>query len=419
MTALGIHLRTSPLRWCVLPFTALVLVILLPQSHSWAGHWTATGAATQVCAFFLSVLTAGAAAWLSGSDTARLAEQTAASAVPAARLEASRWGAATILLLVPYFAGAATGFVLTARTFPEGLGLWLGYVLMGANVMLFAVLWGWTVGRVFHRTYAALAAALSWFVFEVFPGEGADLGVSNGPAWVRPDLASLLLRLAFLAVFVAAIVWVPRRRGRVLSRVVPALGGVAAVVATMATAGVTDRDVPREPLCVAGEIEICLWPEDEHYVPMVTAMSGKVAALPTSWQLPERLDEYGLRRREVSRDGISTVQVEGDFQIPDGSRWGLAIGVSNGIIAETLRGCDWDTIWTTGESGPETLRKWLEFYLAGSNVPDYGTSGVSPEMDAAWANASRIFAELPAREQLAWTEQEINRVQAGYCGRSG
>ena len=330
MTALGIHLRSSPLRWCVLPFTVLVLVLLLPGAGNWVGHWTATGAATQVCAFFLSVLTAGAAAWISGSDTVLLGEQTAASAVPAARIEASRWGATTVLLLTPYFVGVATAFALTARTFPEGFHLWLGYVLMGANVMLFSVMWGWAIGRFFSRTYAALAAALSWFVFEAFPGEVADLGVPNGPAWKQPDVDALVLRLAFLAVFVAAVIWAPRQptrqRARVMSGAVPALCGVAVVVATMGTAGVSDRVAPREPLCVANRIQICLWPEDENYVPMVAAMGGNASALPTVWQLPERLDEYrpaaagGQPGRRANSPGRGRFPDSGRQQVGPGDR---------------------------------------------------------------------------------------------------
>jgi hypothetical protein len=420
VTALRIHLRTSPLRWCVLPLTVLALVVLLPQSRNWIGHWTATGAATQVCAFFLSVVTAGAAAWVSSSDTSRIEEQTAAAAVPTVWVEGARWGATTALLLVPYLVGVATGFALTARTFPDGVDLWLGYVLMGLNVMLFAVMWGWTIGRYFSRTYAALVASLSWFVFEAFPGAVAGLGVPNGPAWKQPNAQALLLRLAFLAVFVAVVVWLPRRpsrrRARATSIAVPALSAVAVVLATMMTAGTSDRVVPGQPLCVAGKVQICLWPEDENYVPIVAAMSRRAATLPTLWKLPKRMDEYGLRQRAVGYGDARTIQLEGDFQIPDGSRWGLAIGLSNGIIAQTLKSCDWDAIRAADELGPEALRKWLEFYLAGSGVPGYGTSDVSPAMSAAWSQASHVFTELSAQQQREWTERQFNRVRASYCG---
>ena len=78
----------------------------------------------------------------------------------------------------------------------------------------------------------------------------------------------------------------------------------------------------------------------------------------------------------------------GDFQIPEGSRWGLAIGLSQAVVSRTLESCDWDAIRKSGDQGPETLRKWLEFHLAGSNDPEYRTSGVSPAMQDAWSAAS-------------------------------
>jgi hypothetical protein len=184
----------------------------------------------------------------------------------------------------------------------------------------------------------------------------------------------------------------------------------------MATAGISDRHAPQAPLCVAGRIQICLWPEDENYIPLVETVGERVSTLPIFWQLPKRLDEYGLRQREVNYAGARTIQLEGDFQIPEGSRWGLAIGVSNGIIAQTLKSCDWDAIRAARDLGPEALRKWLEFHLAGSGLPDYRTSGVSPEMSAAWSQASHVFTELPSQQQFAWTEQQLNRVKANYCG---
>ncbi|MER5645887.1 hypothetical protein [Streptosporangium sp. NPDC002524] len=421
MTALRLHLRTSPLRWILLPLVALPLAILLSQPGSWVGSWPETGAAVQLSAFFLSVVAAGAAAWMSGSSSRHgLDEQTAAAAVPAARAEAYRLGATTVLLLVPYLIAAAVGFAFTARTFPAGIQLWFGYVLMGTVVMLLAVAWGWALGRYFDPAYSALIALLSWFAFRAFPGETVDLGVVNGPAWRQPDTEALLVRFVFAAVFLAAIVWAPRRpmrrRPNWKGLVFPVTGAAAAVIATMTTTGVSDRHIPENPLCVAGEVEMCLWPEDSRHVPVVEALDGRLSTLPAFWRLPERLHEYGLKRQRVSRGGEVFSQLEGDFRIPAGSKWGLALDLSNAVIAQTLKSCDWDSIRKAEDFGPETLRKWLEFYLAESSTPEYRTSDVSQGMQEAWSVASAAFTEMSPRRQLEWTRQQLDRVKATYCG---
>jgi hypothetical protein len=418
--ALRLHLRTLPFWWIQPPLLALALAILLPRYGYWVGNWPETGAATQVSAFYLSVVAAGVAAWTSGSATRhRLAEQSAASSVPTAGVEACRLAAVTILLLLPYFLATAVAFTATSRTFPPGIQLWFGYVLMGLLLLLLAITWGWLLGKFLTPTYAGFVASLSWFAFLAFQGAAADLSVATGPAWKQPDPQAIAVRLIFLAIFVGVTVWAPRKQTRLPESrnglVLPALGAVSVVLAITATQGVSDRSAPPDPLCVNGNIEICLWPEDVKYVPLVHDIDRRLSALPSHWRLPERLHQYGLKQQQIDDGGTTSTQLVGDFQISDGNKWGLALGVSNAVISRTLESCDWDAVRQAGDFSPEALRKWVEFYLADSGTPAYRTSDVSPGMRKAWSQAFEAFTGMSPDQQSAWTRQELDRVQAKYC----
>lgn len=420
MNALWLHLRTSPMRWAPLPMTALAVLLLALRPSYWVGNWPETGAAAQVPAFYLSALAAGASAWMSGA-TARhgLLEQTAAAPIPAAKVEIHRLGAAAILLFVPYVLGQAVAFVATVRTFPAGFHLWVGYFLMGAFTVLLAVVWGWTAGRFFPSGYAALVAMLSWFLVEAYSGTSTGMSVLDGPAWKEPSIGGTLVRLAVLGVFVAAVVCSPRgpdlRRTSWKAFAQAAAGLALTIAAIVATTGVADRPPPRDPLCVAGQIEMCLWPENSAYVPLVHSVDARVTALRGQWRIPARLYEYGLKQRSVDYDGRSLTQLEGDFQISEGNRWSLALGVSEVIVRETLDSCDWNAITAARDFTAEALRRWVELHLANGSTPEYRTSEVSQEMRLAWSSASTAFRELTPRQQSAWVQERLDHLEAEYC----
>jgi hypothetical protein len=426
VNALWLNLRTSPLRWTLPPLVVLTLAVLYFQPPYWRGIWPETGAAAQVPAFFLSVIAAGAAAWISGATSRhRLDEQLAAAAVPTATAEAYRLGASAIILTAPYLVGQAVAFVVTAVDSPAGFRLWLGYLGLGLLTMLFSIAWGWVIGRYFGAAYSALVALLSWLVFESFVGSSAALNVVGGPAWKQVDTATLALRMAVVAVFLVAVALTPVRRsgssgrwwrGAMAGTLVPVAAAGVAIATTMVTTGVVDRPVPRSPVCVEGRIEMCLWPENEKYVPIVRSIDATVATLPAEFRLPGTLYEYGLRRDHFDDAGTTYTELAGDFDISEGSRWGLATGVSNAILDATLGSCDWDAILAAKELGPEALKKWVEFHLMRSATPEYRTSGVSEDMRDAWATAARTFIELPAEGQSAWAREELGRIQARYCG---
>lgn len=423
MTALWLHIRTTPLRWVVPPLAVFAVLVLLLRPRYWIGIWPETGAAAQIPAFFLSIIAAGGAAWISGSRKRhRLEEQTAAAAVTTATSEAFRMGTTAIMFTIPYLVGHVVAFALTIGASPPGftgIALWFLYALMGFAVILFSVAWGWTFGRLFGPLYASLVALLSWFAFESFAGDAVGLSVLSGPAWQQPSLDALLIRLAGVGIFWAGLLWAsPRLTERQTDwkiTLAPLAGAVAAIVAVTSTSGVSDRDPPSDPLCIEGEIEICLWPEDAKYASLVGSLDGRVATLPKEFQLPSRLIQYGLERTRIDYNGQTFIQLEGDFDISEGQKGALALGLSDAIIATTLQSCDWEAIWQAEDLAPEALRRWVELYLIESSTPSYGTFGESSEIQEAWSIAGDIYTELPESQQRDWVHEELESLAENYC----
>lgn len=70
MRPLLLQLRGNNALWLILPLTLLDLALLFSRATPWVGDWPETGAAGQVPSFYLSILAAGIAAWISGASVA-------------------------------------------------------------------------------------------------------------------------------------------------------------------------------------------------------------------------------------------------------------------------------------------------------------------------------------------------------------
>jgi len=411
-------MRTSPLRWLPLPLAALDLAVLLLRPDYWIGIWPETGAAAQVPAFYLSMVSAGAAAWASSAERRhRLGEQLAAGAVAEPRREALRLGAATIILIAPYLLGQAVAFALTARTFPPGLGLWAGYLVMGLVVLLLATVFGWAAGKLLTPVFAALCALLGWILIESVPGSLVDLNAVSGPAWTRVDPLGVAVRLTAVLALWLSVLWLPGsgpRRPR-LPAVAAPLAAAAVLGVFAATDGLTERTPPDRPLCVDGAVEICLWPEHERYVPMIEEANEAVADLPPVFLLPARLDEFGLIEAEYVVDGHAFTQIEGDFTISEGNRWAIARAVANAIVNETFASCDWEAIRAEEDSTADKLVRWIEIGIAGGGLPEYRIEGAPEGVVSAYSEASEVANTLPMEEQHSWAAAQVEHIRTRYC----
>lgn len=376
-------------------------------------------------AYFLGAVGAGAAAWAAAAPIRHgLGEQLAAARAHPAVIEAYRLAATAVVLLVPYVVGCAVGFGLTARTFPPGVHLWLGYVTLGVFAILLATCWGWALGKLFGSVYAALAAVLSWFLFLSAFDNSVGFAVVSGPPEVTVDPMVMGLRLGTVALLLVTLVWMSPLswlRERPTRALAPAAaGGVLAVVLAMTTP-VVDREPPGEVICVQGRMELCIWPEHEKYLPLLADVSARIDALPDAFYLPPRMNEYGVERvnyvdeEGVIRENPGTLPY---FLILEGSPWSLAGEITTAIMYETWRSCDEhpsDAPAASQRQRSNALYGWLEAYLAGAGEPDYATNAPS-EFQRGWAAGREIANTLPVAEQLTWAEQEVREIR-DHCQR--
>lgn len=426
MKVFWLHLRSSPIRWVVPALTAMDLAVLFLRNRYWIGVWPETGAAAQVSTYVLGPIVTGAAAWAAMAPARyELTEQLAATRVHRAVSQAFRLGATIVLLVVPYLIGQTVAFTMTARTHPPGLGLWFGYFAHGVFVTLLTLSLGWIIGTFSRSPFAALGAALACLLLLGLADRWWwEFSVISGPPDMAVDLPGVVVRLVSVVALLATLLWVPAGKRRATVLVAPALGVLAIVVAM----GVTPVTVQRPPagedaMCVDGRMSLCIWPEHEKYVPALEELLTRVDALPATFVLPPRMNQFGIERIwqvEEGPDGLVFRPVADGapyFYILAGSRWSFASDISSAIMNTTL-------VFAPGQCerpAPEhpdmarvwALHAWLETYLAGGGDPDYRTDA-PPEMQNAWA-IGRAMAKNPLVEQFRWAEREVNDLRGRYC----
>ncbi|MDG4771818.1 hypothetical protein [Solwaraspora sp. WMMD792] len=418
-SALWLQLRTSVARWGFAPLLVLGLAILFGRSRFWIGIWPETGAAAQISAFFVSVFAAGLAAWIAAAVELRgLHEQEAAAAIRPVTIELTRFAAALSWLVAPYLLVAAVAFATTAATiFPPGVSTFFQYVLLGLTTIIFGTAWGWLVGKLLAPLVAAICAALSWFIATSLLEASTQLTRVSGPPWFELHLDSIAVRLAAVALFAVAVCALPARTvrpalfGRRVAVAVLALAGI--VAAHLTTTVVSYRAPVAEPLCIQRTIEYCLWPEHEKYVPMIEELDREVAALPVELELPDRVVDYALSGSTQWIDEYTARELPGrfdpEFDISEGSRWGLARGVASAILGTVFADCE-----PQAEPDPERrwnqLFAWLEWRLAGGGAPDYRTNAPA-DLQAAWAVGRDVADASSGQDQAAWASTLIAEVK--------
>ncbi|PFG32391.1 hypothetical protein [Sanguibacter antarcticus] len=419
-----LHLRTSFTRWAVLPLAVLGVVIIFQRNTFWIGIWPEAGAVVVASAFFLSLFAAGLSAWACArTDAFRVREQTAATVRRPALLEALRFSASLVWLLLAYAVVVTAAAVVTAREGAPGLDFYAGYTLLGLFLVVMAAAWGWAVGRVMGPAFAAATAFFSWFIFISLIGPPTQANPVSGPPWVTIELGVVTLRLVVLAIFCLAVCMLPakavaqkHRQGLAAVAVMLAL-----VVTTMLNTTVLAPRAPvAAPLCIDRTITYCLWPEHQKYVSLVEEVDARVATLPLDLDLPTRIVDYSLSSSTVwGEDGIER-EVAGtfdpEFDISEGSRWALAQGVASAITSSVFATCKVDDP-IDPESGIEQVYAWLEYRLAGGGAQDY-TTDAPDELQSAWAKGQQVARELDDAEQAIWVAEVIRSTTTTYCSAS-
>jgi hypothetical protein len=422
VSGLWLHVRNSPLRWALPVFVAIDLTALFLRNRHWIGVWPETGAAALAPAYLLGVVGAGAAAWAASAPKRhRIDEQLTASRFHPTQMEAHRLGATVIVLLVPYLVGQAVAFGVTARTFPPGVHLWLGYALLGIFVILTSTALGWACGKLLSPVFAALTAAMGFLFLTALLDRFGFVVISGRPE-MTVDPGLLALRLASVTVLLLTMLWLPTsqalRRRRTLLLVPAALPLVVGLVATSA---VMDREQPGDNvICVEGTTTLCIWPEHEKYLPQLREVNARIDLLPESFVRPPRINQAGLQKAwillpngqwHLGYNGAPPI-----FYILEGSPWSFSGSIGTAIISSTFKfeSCDWKNLSPSDRSRFEALSAWLEAYLVGGGNPDYDTNA-SAEMQQAWAQGREVATEGSLSDQFRWADEEVNDLHGRYC----
>jgi hypothetical protein len=424
MSALWLQMRSTPARWAVVPLTAAAVAFLFGRDRFWIGIWPESGAAAQVSAFFLSIFAAGVTAFIASSVEVRgLVDQERSAAIRPLLIELHRFGAAFIWLFLPYVAVGAVAFVVTAtRDFPPGVAGFFSYLLLGVVVMVFGAASGWLVGRLLPPLIAAVCAALGWFILLSVVGDSSGATPVSGPPWYEVRLGVVALRLAAVALLALVVCALPskadERNNRFAYRLVASVIalGLAVIVHSSTTVRVHRAPVAK-PLCVQATIQYCLWPEHVKYVPLIKTVDAQVAALPGHLPLPARVVDYALSGRIKWINEYDAIDLPGDFppefEISDGSRWGLARGVASAIVSSVFADCSPDAPEDPQQRRDELLA-WIEWRLAGGGTPDYRTDAPQA-LQAAWAVGRNVAAHGSEQEQTAWLTELTSTVKKNYC----
>ncbi|WP_217142092.1 hypothetical protein [Streptomyces sp. AC627_RSS907] len=414
MSTFWLHLRCTPLRWLLPALLVLDVALVLTRDDFWHGLWGDTGAVAQGPALYLGIFAAGAAAWSAAShDRPEVVEPLHAMPRPTPRAELPRLITLLFIVLMPYVAGQAVAFTITARTWPPGFTQYLGYALLGAASLVLATGWGWLLGRLLPARWGPLVGAFTWIIANL--AVKTDLVVVNGPAREQPDLPLIVLRLTAAVVLLGACLWLPLGRQSVRRASLPTAAVLLALASTIYASGasvITKRPGPESMTCVKGPPAICLWPEEEKYRAMAEQILARAEGLPQELARPEKVYSFGL----VWKEG----QWLGDFDMDSGSEWAMADGVARTMSEKTFAACKdddfagWDKYARAGDQSVLALERWLEKRLAGGGKPAYVESGV-PGPEAAAIEKGKAMADKPAAEQERWARHTIQFVLETYC----
>jgi hypothetical protein len=399
------------------------------RSRYWIGIWPETGAAAQVPAYLLGPIIAGAAAWTAATPVRHaVTEQLTAARVHPAKLEAYRLGSTAIVLAIPYLIGQAVAFVLTARTFPPGLELWFGYFMLGLFIIMLTTAVGWMFGKLFNSVFATLTATLATLLLLGMLDRGLGAIVVSGPPEVEVSPSALVLRFVLIVVALAAMLRLrgtdqEPKRGSTLTAAL-ALGVV--IVTMFGSTVVADRPpAGNHVICVNGATALCIWPEHKKYVPLLRQLNGRLAALPKSFLLPTRMDEFGIQPTGHTTVGNNEIyNLAGPDQLPTfyilaGSPWSIAGDLSNAVLDKTFGFTNTTTCTWASRTDPDRARllalgAWLESYLAGGGTPDYKTDAPT-EMQDAWTVGRAVARNDSRSQQFSWADGEVNDLRGRYC----
>ncbi|MET7656804.1 hypothetical protein [Streptomyces sp. NPDC005486] len=420
MRLLARHIRFNRLQWWILPLAVADLAILFLRTRYWIGIWPEAGAAAQVPALMLGVVASGLAAWISGSRARnRVEEQLAAAPRRPALLEFYRFSAVLFTFAVPYACGVIAAWAFTVVHNPPGMAMFFAYALAGGIALWLACGFGWLVGRLLAGRFATIIAILSWVIVALNFGPSIGLSFISGHAYTNVIFTSLALRWAAGILFLGSLLFLPLHiRRKVQMPVLASL--MTAALAAVVVANypmVHDRKAPKRETCTTGSIELCYWPEEAKYVPMMREVGLRASNLPKVFKLPKRAYEYGLKMERIKIGAKVYEQTTGDFSILEGNKWSLASSLASSISQQTFpSACDWSAVEANNDYTADKLQHWVEITLAGGGTPEYrlGNGGASGFYEAR-NQAEKIAKNKTKSAQYAWAAKTAEKFDERYC----
>ncbi|MCM3887596.1 hypothetical protein [Frankia sp. R82] len=415
------ELRRSALRWWLPVLVAADLTVLYERGRWWIGVWPQTSVAAQIPAFYFGPLCAALAAWSAGRASRQgMDEQLAAAARPRWQAEGLQLAGTASFGLAAYLVGIVVAAVTSAGSAGPGF-LWPGYLLLGATVIVGCTAVGHALGRWSQsRIIAPMFGALVCFVLLGSLSGTLGFMVLVGPPDARVAYWPLATRLLLTVAAVAVAVSVPKPQlrlprpahrhygcGQAFSATT-AVMAFAGCLAAYATAGPIQviRPMPADYPCTDTMPAICVWPDDQKYLPRLSAMASRLGELPAGqFTVPARFYEQGLRGSQYRNV---------DFTIPEGAMWEVATAISIQIVGETFpKAC-------TGATDDDTaaffhaefeLGTWLESRLTGAPQPS-SVHGGPPGVDI---QAIGRLIYTTQESQLAWVRQRMATIRNTTC----
>ena len=162
------------------------------------------------------------------------------------------------------------------------------------------------------------------------------------------------------------------------------------------------------PLCTTGEPQICVFPEAPALLPVVEAMSTRLAHLPSDIvTVPHRLDQAGL-------DPSGT---DAGFGV-DSDPWFVADALSGIVAAHSTLACEPSDASTESEktiANTEyfTILEWLASRIYGGPRPHDVHTTLDDVIDV---DDIRDVLAKSESEQQAWAQEHLDRMRAACVG---
>lgn len=432
-----IEIKRSQLRF-VLPVLILVqvLIMIYRENGQWAYVWPQASVAVQLPTYFVGPILSAAVAW-----RANKIKQTGIYHLVSYH-SVRPWKSHIVFLISGFFyalltigSGSFVAFLLAKDKAGPGF-FWFGYLTVAFVALSFCVLLGHLVGSLFSTAWftPTLAALLSYLLLTLVSDQNGDtLNLLVGYPWEtvnKAKLWALIITIMLLSLLISnAIPYFEVNSGSGKGYALLSLATIcglsllvlgATFVNVKSGPLVIARNPPSGPMCGGQNPEICIWPENQHYMQELIGFTDRVRVLPGfDWDLPDRFSENGLFIKPDSRaSGLPVSESRTGFVLLASSTWSVASDLAGEILEKNIE----TTCIPENESDYEkwqlayfNLIAWMEGYIYGSNKPG-DVFGGPPGVDE---NEISLVLSKSESEQGNWVNSQFQIIQdmenSGNC----